>query len=379
MPHLGVLEDAVDGVDGAARKPGRLEAVHPVLRRLLARERGDDLDQLDAVLQTERVGGEARIGRKRRRAGTLAEPAELRVVVRAQDHVAIARREHLVRHGVGMRGAPAPRHRAREQVVQADVVEPAHLDVQQRDVDVLAVAGAIAVPERAEDRDPRVQPAHDVVDGDADLDGRPVGLAGDAHDAARALRHQIVARPRGGRPVLAVAGDRAVHEVLKLGAQLRVGEPVIGEAADLEVFDQHIGVREQAPDERGALRCGEVDRDRALVAIGAQVVAALRRLRAARVAQERRPPRARLVIDAGPLDLEHVRAEVAQHLRAGRPGEDTAEIEDRDAVERPRRHRYALDAQQPPPAALTTVRLCLSGAASVARPAGLSSMSRFRT
>src|SRR5207247_123857 len=82
--------------------------------------------------------------------------------------------------------------------------------------------------------------------------------------------------------------------------------------------------REQAPHERRALGLGEVDRDRALVAIGAQVVPALRRLHAARVAQERRAPRARLVADAGPLYLDHVRAEGARPLRAGRPGKPAA-------------------------------------------------------
>src|SRR3989454_72896 len=152
-----------------------------------------------------RARRELRIHGQLRHAGELAEPAELRVVVRAQDHVAIARREHLVRDGVRMRRAPAPRHLSREQIVEAHVVQPAHLHVEQRDIDVLAAPAGVAVAERSQDRDRSVEPAHHVVHGHADLAGRPVGFAGHPHDAAGALGHQVVARPGGVRPVLPIA------------------------------------------------------------------------------------------------------------------------------------------------------------------------------
>src|SRR5881628_761726 len=55
MTNLWIVEDAIDGVHGTAREPGRLEPLHPVLRGVLAREVRDDPDQLGAVLQAERV------------------------------------------------------------------------------------------------------------------------------------------------------------------------------------------------------------------------------------------------------------------------------------------------------------------------------------
>jgi hypothetical protein len=39
-----------------------------------------------------------------------------------------------------------------------------------------------------------------------------VGAAGDAHQAAHALDQEVVAGARGIGPVLAEAGDRAVHQ-----------------------------------------------------------------------------------------------------------------------------------------------------------------------
>src|SRR3546814_15344605 len=56
------------------------------------------------------------------------------------------------------------------------------------------------------------------------------------------------------------------------------------------------------------------------------------------VLHEGRAEFARVVALAGPFDLDHVGAEVAQDLRAGRAREDAGKIEDADTVERAR-HR----------------------------------------
>src|SRR3546814_4174458 len=57
------------------------------------------------------------------------------------------------------------------------------------------------------------------------------------------------------------------------------------------------------------------------------------------VLHEGRAEFARVVALAGPFDLDHVGAEVAQDLRAGRAREDAGKIEDADTVERAR-HVY---------------------------------------
>jgi hypothetical protein len=56
------------------------------------------------------------------------------------------------------------------------------------------------------------------------------------------------------------------------------------------------------------------------------------------VAQEGRSPRPRFVTHTGALDLDHLGAEIAEHLSARWAGEYAAEIEDRDAVEWNGRH-----------------------------------------
>src|SRR5207237_8895304 len=48
----------------------------------------------------------------------------------------------------------------------------------------------------------------------------------------------------------------------------------------------------------------------------------------------RRPPVARVVAYSRPFDLDHVGAEVGQQLRAPRPCQHAAEVEDLDSVER---------------------------------------------
>ena len=90
----------------------------------------------------------------------------------------------------------------------------------------------------------------------------------------------------------------------------------------------------EAADHGLPLGRGDVHRDRALVAVGAQEVGA----QIHRALDIRRPPLARVVAArGGVLDLEHVGAEIAQHLRAGRPREDPREVEHDEPRERARR------------------------------------------
>lgn len=134
----GSPEDLVDRVHGPTRQPCLLEPLHPVARRLTACDVRQDGHQIVTVGEAIGVRPEARIVGQSWHAGELAQPPELVVVVRAEDYVAVAGGEDLVRHRVGMGRAPALWHTARQQIVESDVVEPAHLHVQQRDVDVLA-------------------------------------------------------------------------------------------------------------------------------------------------------------------------------------------------------------------------------------------------
>jgi hypothetical protein len=103
---------------------------------------------------------------------------------------------------------------------------------------------------------------------------------------------------------------------------------VPGHGAGPEVLDQDIG----APDQLGQLGTvglvGQVGGEGPLVAVDGQEVGRL-------VAGKRWPPRPGVVTDARTLDLDHVRAEVAEEHRRVRCGEYPAEVGDDDSGQRP--------------------------------------------
>ena len=178
----------------------------------------------------------------------------------------------------------------------------------------------VAMRERRADRDRRVHAGHDVGDRDAHA-LRPaarhvVALAGDAHHAAHALDHEVVAGALAVRPGLAEAGDRAVDEARIDRLQVVVAEAVAREVADLVVLDQHVALRGELAHDRLALRLREIDGDRLLAAVGRGEVRRLLRVPAVRVLQPRRAEGARVVAGLRALDLDHLGAEIGEVLPA---------------------------------------------------------------
>ena len=172
---------------------------------------------------------------------------------------------------------------AGDEVVGAQVGEHRDLRVEQRHVDGLALAGGVAVAQRGEDGDRGVHAGEQVGHGDADLlrpaAGRVVGdLArpGHAHQAAHALHGVVVAGAVAVGAGLAEAGDRAVDEARVEGEQAGRVQAVARHVADLEVLDEHVAAA-AARRRISAWPSGarDVDRDRALVAVGAEVVGGL--------------------------------------------------------------------------------------------------------
>ena len=202
------------------------------------------------------------------------------------------------------------------------------------DLHVLAAAGRVAAAERGEDRDGRVQAREHVDDRDADLRRRPVGLAGDAHQPGLGLDDEVVAGPAGGLAV-AEAGDRAVDEPRVHRPQLLEPDPERFRAAGAEVLDDDVGGRGQPQERRARQLAVEVERGAPLPAVDREEVGRL-------ALDERRAPGARLVADARPLDLHHLRAEVGEHHRAVRPGEDAGEVEHAEPVQRKLAHLLRL-------------------------------------
>ncbi len=241
---------------------------------------------------------------------------------------------------------------AGDEVVQVLVCEPGNLRVEQRQVDVLALAGAITLVQRCQDGRHRIHAAHQVGHGHAHfLRSRTrlaVRHAGEAHQAAHRLDHGVVAGLGGIGAVLAEGGDRQVDEARVVRGKIRIGQSVARQAADLEVLDQHVGTRRQLPYEGPALRPAEIDGERALAAIGRQVVRGLAGLVARGIAQVRWSPAARVVAAMRMLDLQHLGAEVCQHLRGPGARQDAAQVEHHDALQRTG-HSHPLSAKSDSP------------------------------
>ena len=88
-------------------------------------------------------------------------------------------------------------------------------------------------------------------------------------------------------------------------------EPPARHQPGAERLDQHVGAAGELARERDVAGVAEVERQRALVAVEPEVVGRL-------AVALRRPPGARVVAAVGPLDLDHVGAEVAEQHRGER-------------------------------------------------------------
>ena len=255
------------------------------------------------------------VGRSRQ-ADRLAQPREQAVVARRHRERAVGGVVGLVRRDAGMAIAAAARQRLRRHPARALVEQRGQHRVEQRDLDVAALAGALALDQRRLDARHRQQPAHEVDDRRADLHRLALGLPGDAHQPAHRLQQQVVARQPGRALGRAEGGDRARHEPRVAVPPQRVAvEPPRRHQPGPERLDQHVGPRRQLARQLAVRVVPQVERDRALVAVEPEVVRGF-------AVAPRRPPRAGVVATARPLDLDHVGAQVSQRHGGERTRQD---------------------------------------------------------
>jgi hypothetical protein len=186
--------------------------------------------------------------------------------------------------------------------------------------------------QRGEDRDRGIDAGEQIGGGDPGLLRRTVGLAGDRHHPAHPLNDEVVAGARRVGAGLAEARYRADDQPRVARAQRRRVEPVFDEAAELVILDHHVRTGGERGDARLARGRGDIDRDRALAAI-ARVIVSRGEVRAVVALDEGRPPVARVVALAGPLDLDHVRAQIGEQLPRPGAGEDARQFEHAQAGE----------------------------------------------
>ena len=90
--------------------------------------------------------------------------------------MAVGDREHLIGHDIGMRIADALGLLAGDEEIERLVGEHADLGVDQRTVDQRAAAGLLALVQRCEHADHRIDAGHDVGDRHAGARRLAVGL-----------------------------------------------------------------------------------------------------------------------------------------------------------------------------------------------------------
>jgi hypothetical protein len=123
--------------------------------------------------------------------------------------------------------------------------------VSSRAMSMWAPPSPISPVQGREDRDAGVEAGEQIGDRNA-YAHRPaariaVGQAGDAHQAAHALDHEIITGAVRVRPVLAESGNRSDDQLRFRRAQCLGIESELLEAADLEIFDHDIALPRQLP------------------------------------------------------------------------------------------------------------------------------------
>ena len=148
-------------------------------------------------------------------------------------------------------------------------------------------------------------------------------------DPGQRLERAVERRLRRERPQRPEARRRADDDPRVDGAQTVVVEPEVARGAGAEVLGDDVGALDQPAHDLAARGGAHVDRHAALVAVEADVEAALglavRIVLPGRAVERRDEPR-RVALER--LDLDHLGAEVAEQGGAERPGDEGAEVED---------------------------------------------------
>ncbi|PAV92739.1 hypothetical protein WR25_05610 [Diploscapter pachys] len=328
---LRFVERLRDAVDRADRHTAGMDARDPRIGGVGQEMGGEPFDDRFPIRDAIGVAGEARIAGQIGQADRLAQRDELRIIAAGDHEIAVRGAEDLIGHDIGVSVAISAGCLAGGQVILALVAQHRDLHVEQRHIDMLAEACRRAVQQRGLDRDDRIEAGHQVRYRDADLlraaAWQIVALAGDAHQPAERLNDEVIARLGGARPGLAEAGDRTIDQAGVQRAQAGMVEAVFRQRPRLVILDQHIALRHHRADQRLSFCGGDVDRDRLFAAVGRLEIRGFACRRAIGVRHPGRSPLARIIPAAGMFDLDDLRAQIRQRLRAPWPRQHAAHVE----------------------------------------------------
>ena len=189
------------------------------------------------------------------------------------------------------------------------------------------VAGqTAALDQREQDADDRVRAGQRVAETEIRAHRRLAREAVHIAQPADRLAHRGEPGASGIRTVLAVAGDARVDQP-RIDLAHGVGsEPPFLHGAGPEVLDDHVGLLDQATRDVATLFLAQIHTDTFLVA--------RQRAPPQRGAVAQGAPLAQRVASRGRFELDDLGTEVAEHAAGKRAGDELAEFDDTDAVQR---------------------------------------------
>src|SRR3989454_4616306 len=325
--HLWVTDDVGHPLHSGDREPFREE------ERLLLSERPFSESGGERLRDRGPLGrfGEL-LSRQLRRPDEFAHPLpELRFHRRDREPLAVLRLvEAVERERSGQEGFAGHRFFARRQIPRKTEDQQGHGGVVDRDIDEFAAARAVSSPERCEEAQRRIESAREVGDRHARDRGSPsVEAPGDGQQAGERLEVDVVPREIFVRPILAVSREGAVDQLRIPHREGIVVRAQTSHDAGPELLHDDVRAACEFSEDFLPLDGLQVDRERTLPAVHHR--------EGIRDLVDEWRHRSHVVAELRVLDLDDVRAEVAQELRAERPREEAREIQDRDALEG-RRH-----------------------------------------
>ena len=325
--QLRVVDQLVRACDARARHVGaaRAERGEDLDARPLADPRADDRVQLAAARGAAAVVAEAVVARDLRLADRGAQAAEEAIARGPDDDPAVARFERVVRGGEGVLVADALGVDAEAGGDRRPRVGDGEDRVLVREVERARDAGPLPFEQCRHDTEREKEAADEIGERAAGSYRRAVGKAGHREESTRRLRDDVVRHLTGTRPGRAEPGERTDDEARVARAQHVGAEPFRRHPPGAEVVDDGVGAGDEAQEQLAAFRVADVERDRALAAVGV--------LKRERGLALRRGAVAVIVPSPRPLDLDHVGTEVGEERRRERPGDDAGEIEDAEAFE----------------------------------------------
>ena len=166
---MGIGEDLFQRIDGTTPDFERFQRINPFRRGFGFHHGRECIRHQLAILHADRIGRKARIGQQSFLPEGLAEAFKGRVIANGQDDIAILGREFLIGRNIRVLIAKARRVFARRQVIHTLIGKPGHVCVQHADINLLALACAVAMVHGGQNTDATIKPREKVRDRHANL------------------------------------------------------------------------------------------------------------------------------------------------------------------------------------------------------------------